>query len=103
MARLQCRSCGFDNEIEWDGPLVCPSCGSTNARVAAATAEMPDEFFEAVVKSLLDAAKEPEIELSDSASVDPYESLKKALGREPTARDIEVYVATRRAARRDDA
>jgi hypothetical protein len=52
MARLQCRSCGFDNEIEWDGRLVCPSCGSTNARVAAATTELPDELFDAIIKGL---------------------------------------------------
>jgi uncharacterized Zn finger protein (UPF0148 family) len=42
MARLQCRDCGFDQEIEWDGRLVCPSCGSTNARAAVATAELSD-------------------------------------------------------------
>jgi uncharacterized Zn finger protein (UPF0148 family) len=52
MARLQCRSCGFDKEIEWDGRLVCPSCGSTNARVAAATPELPDELFERIIRSL---------------------------------------------------
>lgn len=52
MARLQCRACGFDQEIEWDGRLVCPSCGSTNARVAAATSELPDDVFKAIIGSM---------------------------------------------------
>jgi uncharacterized Zn finger protein (UPF0148 family) len=51
MARLQCRSCGFDKEIEWDGRLVCPSCGSTDARVAAATAELSDAAIEMLARS----------------------------------------------------
>lgn len=50
MARLQRRSCGFD-QIEWDGRLVCPSCGPTNARVAAGTTEPSDGDFEMITHS----------------------------------------------------
>ncbi|PWB82913.1 MAG: hypothetical protein C3F11_09445 [Methylocystaceae bacterium] len=51
MARLQCRSCGFDGEIEWDGQFVCPSCGSTNTRAAIATAELSDAEIEMIANS----------------------------------------------------
>lgn len=51
MARLQCRDCGFDQEIEWDGRLVCPSCGSTHARAAVATTELPDAEIEMIMRS----------------------------------------------------
>lgn len=50
MARLQCRACGFDQEIEWDGRFVCPSCGSTNARVAAATADLSEAEVEMIMQ-----------------------------------------------------
>jgi hypothetical protein len=64
-----------------------PVLRSTNARVAAATADLSDGEIEMIMQS----------------RTDPYESLKNALGREPTARDGEIHVAARRAARRDDA
>ena len=51
MARLQCRDCGFDDEIEWDGRLVCPACGSSNARVAVATTEMTDAEIDMIMHS----------------------------------------------------
>lgn len=51
MARLQCRDCGFDQEIEWDGRLVCPSCGSTNARAAVATVELSDAEIDMIMRS----------------------------------------------------
>ncbi|WP_442754249.1 hypothetical protein ACNHKD_14820 [Methylocystis sp. JAN1] len=51
MARLQCRDCGFDQEIEWDGRLVCPSCGSTNARAAVGTTELSDAEIDMIMRS----------------------------------------------------
>jgi hypothetical protein len=159
MARLQCRSCGFDKEIEWDGRLVCPPCGSTNARVAAATTELSDAEIEMITQSKMsdgsgeDAGKEMDSIASLCAkaeaaglipleehegfrriasepsspearravaeiarqigmtekqiaaiygSAEPYQLLKRTLGREPTARDVEIYIAARRASKRDD-
>lgn len=51
MARFQCRDCGFDKEIEWDRRLVCPSCGSINARAAVSTTEFSDAEIDMIMCS----------------------------------------------------
>ena len=43
MAGYQCQACGFDNQAEWRGDLVCPRCGnSTEVRAAMAIEELTD-------------------------------------------------------------
>jgi uncharacterized Zn finger protein (UPF0148 family) len=52
MARYQCRACGFDEEIAWDGRLVCPKCGSTNGRVATAVEDIPEDLMDQICRQM---------------------------------------------------
>ena len=61
MARLQCRGCGFDERITWDGHLVCPRCESTKCRVAVERAEMIDSEWDRIVSAIRRSSPDTDI------------------------------------------